>query len=281
VRARQRPTRWSCPELALCCLLLAACASPLQRARDYAQAHGLIPAVIPGDTYQHQIFSSARGDERTLYVYIEGDGVPWTGHGSLVASDPTPEHPLALDLAAHTAHPVLYLGRPCYFGIRDSARCTAAVWTSGRYSAAVVDSMAAAANRFAAAAGYQHLVLVGYSGGGVLAVLMAPKVPATRAVIAIAANLDVEEWARLHQYLPLDQSLNPASQPPLPADLEQRYLFGGRDLNVPEHSNARYLQRLQARQLWRFPTFDHVCCWVRQWPDILKKLDAEMALNAP
>jgi hypothetical protein len=281
VRPRRRPIRWSYLKLSLCCLSLGACASPAEHALDYARSHQLTAEVIQGDGFQHQIYWSPVIDGKTLYVFIEGDGVPWTAHGKAVASDPTPVHPLALELAAHTPHALLYLGRPCYFGVGDSLQCTADTWTSARYSQAVVDSMVAAANRFAARGGYQHLVLVGYSGGGTLAVLMAPKLAATRAVITIAANLDVNEWAREHNYVPLDQSLDPARQPPLPPGVVQRYLFGGRDLNVPERSNARFLQRVDARQIWRFPAFDHVCCWTQQWPQILERLDAQMALSAP
>lgn len=260
-----------------------ACASPAQRAREYAAAHQLTAAVVAGDRFQHEIFFSPPvRDEKVLYVFIEGDGVPWTRNGRAVASDPTPSHPLALELAAQTPHAVLYLGRPCYFGVGEDASCTPDLWTAARYSAPVVESMAAAANRFAASGHYQHVVLVGYSGGGALAVLIAPKVAATRAIVTLAANLDVSEWARLHGYLPLDQSLDPAREPALPATLAQRYLFGGRDLNVPERVNARYFQRLDdTHDLWRFPVFDHVCCWVRQWPQIIRQLDTDLALNAP
>ena len=73
----------------------------------------------------------------------------------------------------------------------------------------------------------RSVVLIGYSGGGVLAVLIAPQVPGS-AVVTIAANLDVEAWARWHQYTPLSGSLNPATQPPLDA-LHEWHLVGDRD----------------------------------------------------
>jgi dienelactone hydrolase len=136
--------------------------------------------------------------------------------------------------------------------------------------------MVAATNRYAASGGFAHVILIGYSGGGALAVLMAPGVPATRAVITIAANLDVAGWARLHGYLPLERSLDPASQPPLSAGIEQRHLIGGRDTNIPESLNGGYLQTLGADRIWRYPTFDHVCCWVQQWPALLERIDRDL-----
>lgn len=96
-------------------------------------------------------------------------------HGRRVA----PRVPLGLELAVRTPESVLYLGRPCYFGlIRDG--CTEKVWTSERDSAAVVASMVAATKTYVAAHNFQRVLIVGYSGGGTLAVLMASQLSARR-----------------------------------------------------------------------------------------------------
>jgi hypothetical protein len=259
-------------------LLLAGCASPADRARGFAQRHALTASVIQGAQFRHEIFASSQRVDEALYVFIEGDGSPWADDGTVAARDPTPLRPLALELAARTPHSVLYLGRPCYFHAHTDTACSPDLWTSARYSRQIVDSMAAATNRYAASGGFAHVILIGYSGGGALAILMAPQVPATRAVITIAANLDVASWVRLHGYLPLQGSLDPATQPPLSSSIEQRHLIGGRDANVPESLNARYLQTLGADRIWRYPTFDHVCCWVQQWPAILQRIERELPL---
>src|SRR6185437_2332145 len=107
-------------------------------------------------------------------------------------------------------HPVLYLGRPCYLGLASSPECRPADWTFERYSARVVASLAAATNRFREREGRPDVVLVGHSGGGTLAVLMAPQVQGLRAVVTIGANLDVAAWTLWHGYLPLNGSLDPA-----------------------------------------------------------------------
>jgi dienelactone hydrolase len=158
--------------------------------------------------------------------------------------------------------------------VHSDAACTPRIWTSDRYSQSVVESMAAALNRFAADHGYRHTVLVGYSGGGSLAMLMAPHIASITAVVTIAANLDVAAWTRWHDYLPLSGSLDPATQAPLAASIRQLHLVGGRDANVPESINDRFFSTLRPEQLLRFPGFDHVCCWVEQWADILPLIDA-------
>lgn len=263
---------------------LGACANPTERALSYAQTRGMTASVIQGARFRHQVLSARSAPKPAagpaaalLYVFIEGDGSPWIDAGSKVARDPTPRRPLALELAAATIHPVLYLGRPCYFGVRLDANCTPAVWTSGRYSTAVVDSMVAAVDRYAADNNDPALVLIGYSGGGTLAVLMASHLPRTRAVITIAANLDVEAWTRWHRYLPLSESENPAAAPPLADSIRQWHLVGGKDHNVPEALDRRYFDAIRPDQVWRYADFDHACCWAEKWGSISARIDSAMA----
>jgi hypothetical protein len=266
-------------------LALGGCANPTLRARAYAQRNGMSAGVIQGARFQHEIFTKAAAmraastpdamvDSAMLYVFIDGDGSPWVDAGTRIAKDPTPHRPLALELAAATPHAVLYLGRPCYFEPRLEAICTPDLWTSGRYSADVVDSLVAAVARYAAAHDNPPLILIGYSGGGTLAMLMAAQLPATRAVVTIAANLDVDAWARWHRYLPLSASKNPAAERPLADSIQQWHLVGGKDDNVPEALNRRYFDTLRPAQVWRYPGFDHACCWAEHWTSILARIDA-------
>lgn len=252
--------------------MLSGCASVSDQAEAYARRNGLNAERIWGTRFRHEVFVARRDPRDVLYVFIEGDGSPWIDDGLLVARDPTPARPLALELATRTPRSVLYLGRPCYLRVNSDKYCLPELWTAGRYSADVVLSLAAAANRYAEEGGFQHLVLIGYSGGGALAVLMAPHVPTARAVITIAANLDVDAWSRWHHYLPLKRSLNPATQPLLDAQVLQLHLIGTIDSNVPEKVNRRYFDALGEGQIWRFEGFDHTCCWVTNWPDILRRI---------
>jgi hypothetical protein len=259
--------------------LLTACRTPTENATDEARGAGLAASVIPGAGFRHAIFFRQSRPDDTLYVFIEGDGAPWSGDGRRVRSDPTPHHALALQLAERSRHAVLYLGRPCYFGLESDGSCDPSLWTSGRYSERVVGSLVAAVNGFAVRHAYRAVVLVGYSGGGTLAVLMAPRMTSIEAVITVAANLDVAAWARWHGYLPLEASLNPADMPPLDPSIREWSLLGGNDANVPERISSRYLARLGPEQIWRFTDFDHVCCWVNAWPGIEARIDA--ALTGP
>ena len=63
----------------------------------------------------------------------------------------------------------------------------------------------------------KQVILIGHSGGGALAVLLAPSVPEVTGVMTIAANLDTRAWTELHGYAPLDNSLNPVARGRLPS----------------------------------------------------------------
>jgi hypothetical protein len=276
LRVKQSPAHLAA--YTLCALLaLCGCANRTERAGRLAQQDGLAVSVVQGTQFRHQLFISTAPRGPMLYVFIDGDGSPWRDNGRVPARDPTPRRPLALELAVRTPRSVMYLGRPCYFLARSDAACRPGVWTSERYSAGVVESLAAVVNRFVQDSAYRSVILIGYSGGGTLAVLMAPSIPSTAAVITIGANLDVAAWSSRHGYVPLEGSLNPSAQAPLKPDIRQWHLVGGRDLIVPESVSRRYLDTLHQDQTWRFPSFDHACCWVEQWPTILGRIDAALA----
>lgn len=219
-------------------------------------------AVVRGERFLHRVEVNDAADKRELHVYIEGDGTPWVRR-TRIAGDPTPREPLALRLMEQDRAFSAYVGRPCYWGLARSENCEPRLWTSARYSREVVDSMRAVIRGLLDEHGSRQLVLIGHSGGGTLAMLLAPRFEETTAVITIAANLDVDAWTSLHRYLPLHESLNPMELPPLPPRIRQMHLAGGKDDNVPPRLIANAIV---------FPHFDHHCCWVREWPRILRGL---------
>ena len=226
---------------------------------------------LQGTTYVHTAYVSTDWTRSArLHVYIEHDGSPWIGE-TQPADDPTPRRPLAVELMARDDGPRLLLGRPCYHGRANDDACNALAWTHERYSPGVVRSMAAALRGFAAQRGVEEIVLIGYSGGGTLAWLMAAEVPEARSVITIAANLDIDAWTALHGYSALTGSLNPARVPPLPSTIQQVHLAGADDRNVPP-AVVRSFARSQRVPITEIGGFDHVCCWVEHWPSLLQQI---------
>jgi pimeloyl-ACP methyl ester carboxylesterase len=113
------------------------------------------------------------------------------------------------------------------------------------------------------------VTLVGYSGGGVLAMFVAEREPRVSTVVTIAANLDVAAWATQHGYSALDGSLDPADVPEWRATLRQIHYTGDADENVPARIAKSFVARVPGAELREIPRFDHRCCWVEKWPALL------------
>ncbi len=245
------------------------CASPAQRLSAEASGRGFASEIVAGGAFRHVVFGRPRGPSRTLHVYLDGDGTPW--RLGRATPDPTPRDPLVLDLMALDPRPSLYLGRPCYHGLAGEPPCESRLWTRARYAEEVVASLAAALRRLLDARGTKRLILFGHSGGGVLAMLLAPRLPETAAVVTVAANLDIDAWTDLHGYPRLDGSLNPARLPPLAARIRERHYAGGKDRIVPPGIVAR--GPIATGALTVIPSYDHLCCWRDLWPTVIEEVD--------
>ena len=155
---------------ALVLILLGGCESTgLRNYNHTAATLGFSALELSGDRFRHRVYANsaavqARSPARPLHVYIDGDGIPWRGTGR-PALDPTARNPLLLRLMARDHGPAVYMGRPCYLGVYDARQCHPWIWTHGRYSEPVVNSMVAAVR--AAAAGRPVLVGSGATAGTV------------------------------------------------------------------------------------------------------------------
>jgi pimeloyl-ACP methyl ester carboxylesterase len=248
-------------------LAITACAGPSPRFDRDARELGLVREEVAGAGFTHAVYRAlgiARGNR--LHVYLEGDGTPWID-GRHAAVDPTPRSPVALRLMTRDPEAALLLGRPCYNGHYADAGCGPALWTDARYSEAVVDSMARALE--AVRPPGARLTLIGHSGGGTLAMLLAERVAGVDAVVTIAGNLDLAAWARRHGYEPLSASLDPSARAPLPPHIRQIHFAGERDREVPPQLVASAARRQPGARFELRPGFDHACCWLRDWPGLL------------
>lgn len=214
---------------------------------------------LPGGRYLLHAVEHA-GEGTHALVFIEGDGRPWRAGGRIISDDPTPRNTPMHDRMLRAQSPALYLGRPCYFQ-KSSPDCSFLLWTFARYSQTVVDSMHGGLLYWLE----QHphvgeVTLVGHSGGGVLALLLAEKVPQARKVIAIAAPLDIDAWADLHGYERLFGSLNPAQQEQWRPNVSRLLVFGRQDSEVPPDLFARVAHNIPGARVLVVEDAGHGCC---------------------
>ena len=252
---------------------LMACSAATQFSRS-AQDHELIREDITVNNLPLVIFRDAISSRSpVIHFYLDGDGSPWI-HGKRIAADPTSRSRLILALMAEDSAPKMLIGRPCYY-ITPSKRpsgCTNSLWTSQRYSAVVVETMAelieAQALRFAA----QEVRLIGYSGGGTLAMLIANHLSDVDVVVTIAANLNVDAWVGHHQFTPLADSLNADNFPLLSQNIRQVHFVGGQDTNVPAEITRSVASRQHNAQVIEIGDYSHGCCWPNDWASRLQSV---------
>ena len=258
----------------LATLLLGGCTSAGQRLDQRAREAGLETVHITAGEFPSIVYlkRSAAADHATgsisagpLTIFLESDGIPWRD-GRQPSTDPTTLQPVALEILMRSAGPSAYISRPCYNGVR-SDKCNVEHWTGARYSTEIVESMVATVREAQRRVGAESVSFVGYSGGGALAVLVAEQLDNVVSVITVAANLDTDAWTEHHKYLRLSQSLNPAlSDKPHP--WPELHLRGANDGVVPPATTERYFARYPRAQQRTIEGFDHVCCWVQEWPAI-------------
>lgn len=250
--------------------LLQACSSPAERLLRRGAELGYVRHRLPAAGFVLEAFAKPGDPARqTLHVYLEGDGLPWASRDR-IADDPTPRHPLMLELAAKDPSPSLYLGRPCYNGHAHDAGCSPLLWTHRRYAPEVVAAMAAGLQAFLRAEPHPGLVFLGHSGGGALALLLARHFPSTLAVATVAGNTDIDVWADHHGYSRLQGSLNPADFGA--GGFAEFHYLGGKDETIPPPLFQPVLSKRLGAQVRTVAGFDHVCCWNTLWPEILADL---------
>lgn len=265
------------PILALLTLCLAACSSlptPAERSRvadELAASRGWLPLDLEAGNFQLRAYlpEQARPTDE-LAIYIEGDGMAWIS-STLPADDPTPRDALALRLAlAQPDGQAAYLARPCQYIGSGSTNCQQTYWTNGRFAPEVIASMNAAVERLKERFSARRLTLVGYSGGGAVAALIAARRNDVVQLITVAGNLDHHAWTKLHRLTPLDTSLNPADVAKTISTIDQWHLVGRLDNNITPDLTTSFIRRggAPASALKVIDGFDHRRCWVENWPQL-------------
>lgn len=211
--------------------------------------------------------------DKNLMIYIEGDGNAWDRKYRL-SKNPTPKNPLALKLAAKdSADSILYIARPCMYLEQERLQdCPEIFWSSHRYSEEVISSINQVINWAVGKSSTKSLTLVGYSGGGTVAALVAARRNDVASLLTIASNLNHKFWTDLHDISPLTGSLDPLEYLNNLSRIKQTHFVGAKDKVVPKIVIESYLSRMSLKDkitIHVIKDFNHSCCWEKAWPDLL------------
>ena len=204
-----------------------------------------------------------------LTVYIEGDGRAFLTR-ERASPDPTPKRPVGLRLAlADPAPNFLYLARPCqYAGRATRSPCNPRYWTTARFAPEVIAALSAAIDGTMAELNSRTVELVGYSGGGSAAALVAAYRGDVERLVTIAANLDTELWTRTLGVSPMHLSANPKLVARAIRNIPQIHLIGSDDVLVPPIIGRSFLKSADLPATRHFSVIQghsHTCCWHRHW----------------
>ena len=207
-----------------------------------------------------------------LVVYIEGDGVAWLSrsHPSL---DPTPKDTLVLRLASLDPSPnVAYLARPGQYASLGASICEAKYWTGKRFSEEVIEDMDNAVNNLKEIAHAPSISLVGYSGGGAVAVLIAARRTDVISLRTIAGNLDSEAVSKFNKVSILKDSLNPIDVAYKLKGLPRRHFVASLDKIIPIYAAESFAEKtgdVKHESITIVKGLTHYSGWDNRWYELL------------
>lgn len=254
-------------------LCLAGCVPP--KTERVAKKNGYQNKTIRTSQFRLKSYQKISNNTSIINVYIEGDG-RIKGMQNQLSNDPSPRAATVMQLAVLDPNPnVIYLARPCQFSPEDLPTvCERKYWTSGRYSNEVIDSMNQALDQIKQQSGTAKINLIGYSGGGAIAVLLAARRNDIASIRTIAGNLDLRAMEKHHDTEPLNNSLDPMDVAVQVQNIPQLHYVGDKDKIVPVIviENFRAKANLKSSQVIVLKNVEHAKGWNKQWPTLLKNV---------
>ncbi|MCB1533111.1 MAG: hypothetical protein KDJ35_09610 [Alphaproteobacteria bacterium] len=234
----------------------------------------MVERTIAADPFLLTAYERVRLQNGPADLYIEGDGEAWETRLSQ-SLDPTPANPVALHLASRdSAENVFYLARPCqYSGMLDPAqKCDAAYWGDKRFAPEVIEAYQLALDDIKARYGITKFNVIGFSGGGAIAAILAAQRDDVVSLRTVAGNLDNRTLSAHHNVSYMDGSLNPPDFAAKLASIPQYHFIGDQDTVIPPSVLDSYLQALgsdSCSQYMVVKNADHNVGWVNIWPNLL------------
>ncbi len=239
---------------------------------EQSKSLGFEPQIISTKDFDFFGLQKIKTPGLPLVVYLEGDGHSKAGKYRL-SEDPTPHQPIALELALQDNRPnVLYLARPCQYPAQSTTRnCHPKYWSSHKLSTEVVNSSLEAINVTMSHAQADSIQLVGFSGGGGLAALVAQRFEKTLSLITVAGDLDLDLMRTHHNTGELFGSLNPKTLASTISNVPQLHFAGGKDRIVPPKVAHSFVEPMNTTcaQVHVLSDATHHS-WAKDWPSLLE-----------
>jgi len=257
--------------LFLLSLLISGCAERPSEFRKFASVDALVSSggfskkLVKGENFWITTFGKTTDINQPYVFYIEGDGL-------VSRDDLTPRNFMLLNLAMLDKRPnVYYISRLCqYTPMHMNPKCHKKYWAEYRYSEEAVNELNSVINRLNNSKPFD---LVGFSGGGAMAVLVGARNNKVGSILTIAANLDLETFVKFHNMhmSHLSGSLNPMHYVSNVQRIPQLHIFGSKDKIVPSIIGSNFAKKAASKcvQIRIMPGVEHNYYWLKHWDEIL------------
>lgn len=244
------------------------------KANKLAEQANFISKTVNTNYFTIQTYHKLSNNITPLNVYIEGDGLSWINKYRL-SSNPTPTEPLVLELATYDPNEnILYIARPCqYIDLNLETHCNAKYWSKSRFSEEVISSIEQVINHYRSNCN-QKVNIIGYSGGGNIAAIIAARNKYVISLRTIAGNLDHVTLHHYHNVTQLNDSLNAIDFTKNLKYCPQLHLIGVNDIIVPEIIVGKFAKKINnpaCISIIKLAHVDHYRGWSKIWSNIIKQ----------
>ena len=205
-----------------------------------------------------------------MVVYVEGDGHAVSRSGR-ISADPTPYYPVGWMLARQdTAPAVLYLARLGQYNPRFATAQYNKFWGEARFAQTIVQAMNHTLDVVKERLQIERIHLVGFSGGGAIACLLAARRNDVASLVTVCGLLDHAFWTRKNGYTPLSASLNAADEAQKVRHIPQIHFFGTNDSVITPDISWQFLHSAEFSHAERIAVeARHNSGWEQAWPALL------------
>jgi len=241
-------------------------------ADDIASHAGFTKEYIKAGQFTLMTYQKFNRHSGSISIYIEGDGQAWETRHKL-SNDPTPLNPVALRLAAvDPAENIAYMARPGQYPLEGSSWCDSKYWSGSRFAPELINAFNMAIDILKKKSQARYVGLVGYSGGGAIAVLVAARRHDVITLRTVAGNLDPKVFCNYHHVSQLEGSMDPMDVARKVARIPQRHFIGSKDLVVPFAEIESFVSMEGDKTNTRITMVDgvsHNDGWCRHWRKLL------------
>jgi len=218
----------------------------MDSAETLTTEHGFEKSILQTSLFKIVSYQSITSANTEATFYIEGDGLAWLNR-TRISPNPTPKNPVALQLAlTDPSENVIYLARPCqYIDLNTEQHCHPDYWTVKRIAPEVIASLDQAITQIKQHTNITGIRLVGYSGGGAIATILAATRNDVVDLRTVAGNLDIVAFARHHKVTPLNGSMNPIDFADSLINIPQIHFVGENDDIITRPITESYIDHLR------------------------------------